>query len=643
MSKKKRVVLEGEIEKTRSGYGFLRVDDGEDVFIAKNHTKDAMDGDLVEVELLPPPLWKKGPEGFVVKVTKRALTEVVGRLSLGSRSGFVIPQNSKIRDDIFVPRTKLRGAKNGDRVIVKINKYPKEGRLAEGEIKEVFAKAGEKGGDIKGIILEYGLSEAFPPEVEKDASESLKVLAYEDQSLNRRDLRDLQVITIDGAISKDLDDGVSLEILSNGNYKLGVHIADVSHFVRENTLLDQEAFNRGNSVYLLDRVVPMLPKILSNGICSLNEHVDRLTLSCFMEINQKGEIVDYQIVESIINSKGRLVYDHVSDYLEEGTIDKSVENHLDLLKNMEKLALLLKKKREADGSIDFDIAEAEIQLDKNGIPVDVYVEERRIGNKIIEEFMLAANKTVAEHYFWLEAPFVYRVHENPEPEKVIELKAFLKGLGLNLPMNAGNLHPKALTRVLDEARVDGKLSIVNSVMVRSMQKAFYSPECTGHYGLAFKYYCHFTSPIRRYPDLIIHRIIKAYLNGSMDRKELKHFSKAAEEASVRSSFTERQAIQMERRVEKMKKAEYMEQWVGYEATGVISGVTRFGFFVELENTIEGLVRTDTMLDDFYELDEKNYRLVGISSRRTYSLGDQVDIVVVAADKEAGTIDFNLAY
>lgn len=454
-------------------------------------------------------------------------------------------------------------------------------------------------------------------------------------------MRDRTIITIDGASAKDLDDGVSVEKLENGNFLLGVHIADVSHYVHADGNLDKEALKRGNSVYLLTRVVPMLPKVLSNGICSLNPLVDRLTLSCEMEIDGQGNVVRHEIFESIINSKARMVYDDVSDILEnedEELVKKYAFIYEDLLL-MGQLAEILRAKRKEKGSLDFDFDEAEILLDENEVPVEIGISERRTANRLIEEFMLAANQTVAEHFFWMEYPFVYRVHEKPDTEKIAALKAFLASFGINLPGNPDNIHPKMLGEILEQVAGEPYENIVSTVILRSMKKAFYSTECEGHFGLAFKYYCHFTSPIRRYPDLMIHRIIKASITGQAGEKALQKFKTDAEIAAENSSLTERKAQEMEREVVKMKKAQYMEGRVGEIYDGVISGVTNFGIYVELPNTVEGMVRLDSLKDDFYDFEEGKYRVIGRQTRKIYALGDRVRIVVLRASREERQIDF----
>jgi len=645
MSKKtktKKKVITGEIHRAKGGFGFLKSDAfDKDVFIARKHMKDAMDGDIAEVALIPMPLWENGPEGFVVNIKERAITELVGTLDKSGKNGFLIPMEKRIKEDVFIPSKWLNGAKDGDKLLVRIRKYPQEDRLAEGDVLKIIARKNDSDRDIKALIFEHGVNAEFSKEIENETRKVANlVLEYTDKK-QRLDLRKEEIVTIDGAYSKDLDDAVSLKKNEKGNYVLGVHIADVSEFVREGMALDAEALSRGNSIYLIDYVVPMLPVLLSNKLCSLNEGEDRLTLSCIMEIDKSGKVIEYKISESVIKSSARLVYDEVSDFLEKGKETAKVSAHAEMLKDMQELAEILRKAREELGSIDFDIDEAEFEIDKDGVPVDIFLSERRTANRLIEEFMLIANRTVAEHYFWMEYPFIYRVHEKPLPEKVMELKAFLKGIGLSLPLNEGNIHPLALRNLLDEADKDGKLSLVSAVMVRSMQKAFYSPECLGHYGLAFKQYCHFTSPIRRYADLWIHRMIKHQMHEEFSDEQLSKYREKAKKVSDIVSETERKAISMERELEKLKKAQYMERWIGYEEQGIISGITSFGIFVQLPNTVEGLVKLDTLIDDYYEFDQENYRLVGCNHGRELRLGDSVNVVCTRVDTLIGTIDFRL--
>lgn len=639
--KEKRETVSGYVEKNRSGFGFVRQDEGGDIFIGKNNMNGAMHGDFVKVDMLPEYLWTKNKEGIIDKVIERATTEVVGTFQQSKRFGFVVSDNKKNTDDIFIKKRDFRNAKDGDKVVAIITKYPDGKTSAEGKITEVISAKGQVGGEIKSLIRANGLFETFPSRVNAEAKAMSKELISHEEISRRKDLRSINIITIDGASSKDLDDGVSVNKLENGNYYLGVHIADVSHYVEMDKPLDDEALKRGNSVYLLSRVVPMLPKVLSNGICSLNQGEDRLTLSCFMEIDKNGDVLSHEICESIINSKARMVYDDVSDIIEnhdQKLIDK-YEYIYDELLQMAKLAEILRDKRKRHGSLDFDFDEAEIILNEQEIPVEIGIAERRTANRLIEEFMLVANKTVAEHYFWMEYPFVYRVHEKPETDRITQLKAFLAGFGINLSGNPDNIHPKVLNEILEKVEGEPYENIVNTVILRSMKKAFYSTSCDGHFGLSFKYYCHFTSPIRRYPDLMIHRIIKSNLQGTDNEKLLKKFRKKCEKVAEQSSLTERTAQEMEREVEKMKKAQYMKDKVGNEYDGIISGVTNFGIYVELPNTIEGMVRLDSLKDDFYDYEEGKYRCIGRRTNKIYSLGDQVSIKVIGANPEERQIDF----
>lgn len=641
----RREILTGILEKHRAGFGFVRQEEGGDIFIGRDNMGSAMHGDLVQVDLLPAYLWRKEKkrEGIIDRVLERAVTEVVGTFQKSKRFGFVVPDDKR-GEDIFVRKQNFRHAQSGDKVVVKLTQYPDASNGAEGKITEVIARAGEVGGEIKALIRANGLFETFPSRVNAEAKAKSKEAITEREIAGRKDLRGEHVFTIDGASAKDLDDAVSISRLANGNYLLGVHIADVSHYVQAGGPLDKEALKRGNSVYLLTRVVPMLPKSLSNGICSLNPKEDRLTLSCEMEIDRNGNIVDHEIFESIICSCARLVYDDVSDMLEnrDETLIGKYGFIYDELVMMRELADILRQKRKEKGSLDFDFDEAEIFLDEEEIPVEIAIAQRRSANRMIEEFMLAANKTVAEHFFWMNYPFIYRVHEKPDTEKITALQTFLRGFGIPLAGNPDHIHSKALNDILQKAEGKPYENIISTVMLRAMKKAFYSPGCDGHFGLSFPYYCHFTSPIRRYPDLFIHRVIKASVTGKMDEKMLRSFRADAVAAAETSSVTERKAQTVERTVEKMKKAQYMQKHIGEEYDGVISGVTGFGIYVELPNTVEGMVRLDSLTDDFYDFEAERYRVIGRNSNRIYSLGDQVRIRVLGAAPEEGQIDFALA-
>lgn len=647
--KKKSRALQGCLDKTKSGNGFVIMEDGEDIFIDQDNMKGAMNGDLVQVDLLPEIYWDRRPEGLIDRILNRAQEDVVGTYRRIGKNGVVIPVAKKERDGVFIKGRANGKAKDGDKVLARITRYPaRPGENAEGKIIDVIARKGAAGAEIKALIRSAGLHEQFPSPCEAEAAACAQTTPDENDLSVRRDLRDDIILTIDGADSKDLDDAVSVKKLENGNWLLGVHIADVSHYVKDRSRLDREARKRGNSVYLLTRVIPMLPKSLSNGICSLFEGADRLTLSCEMEIRPDGEIIRHEIFESIIRSKARMVYDDVSDMLEDDNCpyirqysDYHGFNIYAALKEMEKLAAALNRRRMDQGSIDFDHEEPEIILDNQENPIDIHPADRRVANRMIEEFMLAANKTVAEHFSRLHVPFVYRVHEQPDAVKIEEMKHFLSFFGITLHTKKGELAPSELSRILNLAKGKPYENIVSTVLLRSMTKAFYSPECTGHYALAFPYYCHFTSPIRRYPDLMIHRIIKLILNGGKNELRRKSWTSDVQDVSDHSSETERAAQELERDVDKLKMAQYMKQFIGNEYSGIISGVTEFGIYVQLENTVEGLVPISTMNDDYYNYEESRYRLIGSSTNKIFALGDPVRICVSDARPEERQIDFQI--
>ena len=618
--------ITGTIEKHQKGFGFIRQEEGADFFVAPDKMAGAMNGDTVEAEVLPPYMTRRSNEARVIKVLERKTAEVVGTFERHKHYGFVVPDDRKIGEDVFIRKDFFRNAQTGDKVLAKITAYPDAARSLEGKITEVIAREGQPGADVLSLIRAYGLFETFPSRVNAEAKARSKEQITEEMitESGRLDLRGKRIFTIDGPSAKDLDDAVSIEILPNGNYLLGVHIADVSHYVTEDGYLDREALKRGTSVYLINRVVPMLPKPLSNGSCSLNPGEDKLTLSCIMEIDGEGKVVDHSIRESVIRSAARLVYDDVSDILEKDDpeLTKKYIDIADDLKLMGKLAHILRHRRKQKGSLDFDISEAVITLDENENPVSVELEERRTANRLIEEFMLAANETVAEHFFWLNYPFVYRIHEKPDPEKIMDLKTYLMNFGFRLKGSADNIYPKTLADIIADIEDKPYESVVNRVMLRTMKKACYSTECQGHFGLAFRYYCHFTSPIRRYPDLIIHRIIKESITGRMTEEKLAKYKGDTERAADISSKTERKAQELEREVDKMKKAQFMEGHIGEEFDGIVSGVTDFGVYVELANTIEGMAFASELA-------------------RPYQLGEKVRIRVMDARPQERQIDFKI--
>lgn len=618
--------ITGTIEKHQKGFGFIRQEEGADFFVAPDKMAGAMNGDTVEAEVLPPYMTRRSNEARVIKVLERKTAEVVGTFERHKHYGFVVPDDRKIGEDVFIRKDFFRNAQTGDKVLAKITAYPDAARSLEGKITEVIAREGQPGADVLSLIRAYGLFETFPSRVNAEAKARSKEQITEEMitESGRLDLRGKRIFTIDGPSAKDLDDAVSIEILPNGNYLLGVHIADVGHYVTEDGYLDREALKRGTSVYLINRVVPMLPKPLSNGSCSLNPGEDKLTLSCIMEIDGEGKVVDHSIRESVIRSAARLVYDDVSDILEKDDpeLTKKYIDIADDLKLMGKLAHILRHRRKQKGSLDFDISEAVITLDENENPVSVELEERRTANRLIEEFMLAANETVAEHFFWLNYPFVYRIHEKPDPEKIMDLKTYLMNFGIRLKGSADNIYPKTLADIIADIEDKPYESVVNRVMLRTMKKACYSTECQGHFGLAFRYYCHFTSPIRRYPDLIIHRIIKESITGRMTEEKLAKYKGDTERAADISSKTERKAQELEREVDKMKKAQFMEGHIGEEFDGIVSGVTDFGVYVELANTIEGMAFASELA-------------------RPYQLGEKVRVRVMDARPQERQIDFKI--
>lgn len=637
--------FEGKVDMAEKGFAFIIVEGRDDIFVSKENINSAMEGDTVLVNVFEEKTEDKRAEGRIEKIITRGTSEVVGTLSIIGKNefGFVIPDNKNLQNDIFVKDRNLNGAQNGQKVLVSITKYPEGDKNSEGKILEVLGYPGDKGIDVLAIAMNHGIRMDFPKEVINEALE-IEDQVLEEDLKGRTDLRDQLIFTIDGADAKDLDDAISINILENGNYELGVHIADVSHYVKEGLPLDVEAEKRGTSVYLLDRVIPMLPKELSNGICSLNPNVDRLTLSCFMEIDKSGKVVNSQILNSVINSKARLVYDDVSDYLENKdkkaaeTLGKEITEKLD---QMLALMEVLNKKRHEKGAIDFNFVEGKIELDSDGRVVDIYKDERRVGNRLIEEFMLITNETVSETYFWQELPFLYRIHEHPDEEKLNTFLQFVRGLGYSIKGSQNEVHPRELQGLIEEIRGKKEEAVVNRMMLRSLKKAKYSPVNDIHFGLSSKYYSHFTSPIRRYPDLQIHRIIKENIDGKLNGQRQDHYERILPEVAENSSYTERVAEEAERDVEKVKKAEYMEKFVGEEYDGIISGVTSFGIFVELENTVEGLVSYNTMEDDYYIYDEQRLVAIGERTKKEFNLGDRVRIQVANVNKEKSEIDFVL--
>ena len=636
----------GKFVAHRKGFGFVESDEEytQDLFIPAADTNSAMHNDRVVAEITKPATDERRAEGAVIKILEREITKVVGEFQSNKTFGFVIADEKKFNQDIYIPKKYFSGAKDGDKVVVQITIWPQAGRKPEGKIIEVLGPKGTKEVEILSIIRAHGLPEEFPKKVLEEA-QKVAVPIPQEEIDRRLDIRDMNIFTIDGEDAKDLDDAISIERLSNGNFKLGVHIADVTHYVHEKSKLDKEALKRATSVYLVDTVIPMLPKTLSNGVCSLNPHEDKLTLSVFMEIDRKGDVKQYDIKETIINSKARMTYTEVSDILEKDDEElKAKYAHVaEDFKTSEVLARILMERRNKRGAIDFDFPEAKIILTPEGKVADIKHYERRISNKIIEEFMLITNETVAEHHFWLNIPFVYRIHETPSAEKMQELSKFVSTFGYTIKGDLEEVHPKALQSIISSIKGKKEEEAISTIMLRSLRQARYSPECSGHFGLAAQYYSHFTSPIRRYPDLQIHRIMKEQLNNKLNKKRQEQLVNTVDYASTQSSERERAADLAERDVKDYYKAVYMEDKVGEEFDGVVSSVTSFGMFIELPNTVEGLSRLANMGDDYYIYDEMTYTIIGERTRKTYRIGDPVRIKVDNVNVDLREIDFKILY
>ena len=629
-------LIKGRIQSHKKGFGFLiPEEDGErDVFIPSSFINGAMNNDRVLVQITRDDVNGKKREGEVIEILERANTKIIGVYEDSRNFGFVVPEDTRLNQDIFISKKDKNGANHGDIVIAEVTKWPDKRRSPEGVIKEVLGKKGEKGLDILTIIKKHGLPEEFPAKVLAYA-EGIPEEIDEKEIKRRKDIRNIRMVTIDGEDAKDLDDAVSIEKLENGKYKLGVHIADVSHYVKEKNPLDKEALKRATSVYLIDRVIPMLPKKLSNGICSLNPKVDRLALSCFM-------ISDHEIAETVIRTSERMTYTDVTKILRDNDEEliKKYDYLVDDFKTMEELCLILREKRMKRGAIDFDFEESKIILNNNGKPIDIKPYEREIANRIIEEFMLVCNETIAEHMFWTNLPFVYRVHENPDEEKLEKFREFIYNLGYTMKVSQ-DIHPRILQEVLEKVKGKKEETVVSTLLLRSMMKAKYTPECSSHFGLAATYYCHFTSPIRRYPDLQIHRIIKEYLNGKIDEKRITKLTPIVDIAAKQSSEMERLAEEAEREVDDLKKAEYMMDRIGEEFEGIISSVTSFGIFVELPNTVEGLVHINDLDDDYYIYDEQHLMLLGQRNKKVYRLGDSVKVKCSRVDIDNREVFFDI--
>ncbi len=626
------------------GFGFVEVEGREeDFYVPEDKTNGAFHLDKVQVMLLHGQHGKR-QEAAVLRILERGTKQVVGTYEQSEHFGFVIPDSSRIGKDIFVLRERSKGAVNGHKVVVELTSYGDETHKPEGRVVEILGHVNDPGVDIMSIVRSYELPVEFGEKVMNQAARVPDEVQEADKK-GRLDLRDLQMVTIDGEDAKDLDDAVSLSVDEGGLYHLGVHIADVTNYVQENSALDWEALERGTSVYLVDRVIPMLPHKLSNGICSLNEGVERLALSCLMTIDGKGDVRDYQIAESVICVDRRMTYTSVKKILEDKdeTETEAYRELVPMFEQMEQLAGILRKRRHQRGSIDFDFAESKILLDDNGHPIQIKPYERNVATKLIEDFMLIANETVAQHFFWLDIPFVYRTHEKPDPEKLMKLSTFIRNFGYHIKLSGEEIHPKELQKLLGKIEDTDEETLISRLTLRSMKQAKYTVECSGHFGLACQYYCHFTSPIRRYPDLQIHRIIKEQLRGRLQEERLRHYEEKLPEVAKHSSKMERRAEEAERETDKLKKAEYMEERIGEIYEGVISGITQWGIYVELQNTIEGLIHVSTLPGDYFIYDESTYEMVGKETGVTYKLGQKLKVRVRNVDRLLKTIDFEIPW
>lgn len=624
------------------GFGFVEVEgEDADIFIPESETNGAFHKDTVEV-ILSPVQGGKRREGSISKVVSRGIKEIVGTFQKSKNFGFVIPDNLKLTKDIFIPLERSKGAVDGHKVVAEVTDYGSRSKKPEGKIIEILGHVNDPGTDIISIVRGFELPTEFPEKVLNQAMAASAEVTSADMA-GRMDIREWQTVTIDGEDAKDLDDAITIT-KEGDQYTLGVHIADVTNYVQEKSALDVEALKRGTSVYLVDRVIPMLPHKLSNGICSLNAGTDRLALSCIMTIDKKGTVIGHKIAETVIKVDRRMTYTSVKKILEDKDEEeiKTYEELVPMFMLMEELAKILREKRRKRGSIDFDFPETKIILDKQGHPLEIKPYERNTATKIIEDFMLIANETVAQDYFWQELPFVYRTHDNPDPEKIQKLAMFINNFGYSIKISQDEVHPKELQKLLEKIEDTPEEPLISRLTLRSMKQARYTTASTGHFGLSAQYYCHFTSPIRRYPDLQIHRIIKDNLRGRMNEKRIRHYESILPEVATQSSQTERRADEAERETDKLKKVEYMEQHVGEVFEGVISSLTGWGIYVELPNTIEGMVHITNLKDDYYIYNENTYELVGEKTGNTYKLGQKLRIKVMATDRLLRTIDFELA-
>ncbi|QVY61117.1 ribonuclease R [Cytobacillus gottheilii] len=637
-------LIRGKMIGHAKGFAFVVPDEQgmDDIFIPPNETNNAMHGDIVLARVTAESSGQRR-EGTIVRILERGIQQIVGTYTESKHFGFVIPDDKKFASDIFIPKASSKGAIEGHKVVVKLTTYPEGRKSAEGEVIEILGHKNDPGVDILSVIHKHGLPMEFPDDVLKQASDTPETID-ESELKNRRDLRNETIVTIDGADAKDLDDAVTVTKLENGNYRLGVHIADVTYYVTEDSSIDREAADRATSVYLVDRVIPMIPHRLSNGICSLNPQVDRLTLSCNMEITEDGEVVNHEIYQSVIKTAERMTYHDVNKILEDEDEEliKRYEPLVPMFKMMEELAAILRKKRMQRGAIDFDFKEAKVLVDDEGAPKEVVIRERSVAERLIEEFMLAANETVAEHFHWMEVPFIYRIHEDPKEDKLRRFFEFITNFGYIVKGTANAVHPRALQEIIEEVQGKPEEMVVSTVMLRSMQQAKYDPESLGHFGLSTEFYTHFTSPIRRYPDLIVHRLIRTYLiEGKIDQATREKWNMLLPDIAEHSSNMERRAVEAERETDELKKAEYMADKIGEEYDGIISSVTNFGMFVELPNTIEGLVHVSYMTDDYYRYEERHMAMIGERTGKVFRIGDEITVRVVNVNKDERSIDFEI--
>ena len=647
MSKnKKKQKLTGKFCANEKGFGFITFEEEgkEDVFVPSKSVNGALDGDTVQFLIYKQKQGTKKAEAKIVKIVKRERETIVGTFQKSRNFGFVVPDDKSFATDIFISKKKCKEAKNNDKVVVYIEKYPTKGKNAEGEIMEILGNINQAGVDLLSVVKEFGLNNEFPKEVMQYVKNIPQKIDEKDIK-NRRDFRNDNIFTIDGEDAKDLDDAIHVEKLENGNYKLDVHIADVSNYVKEDSVLDKEAILRGTSVYMFDRVIPMLPFELSNGICSLNAGENRFALSCLMEIDEKGRVVSSDVCKSVIKVTERMSYTDVNKIInnQDEKVLERYRPYISDFKLMEELAKILKNRRVTNGYLNLEIPESKLVLDENGKCIDVHKYETTFANEIIEQFMLTANETIAEKFYWLESPFIYRVHEEPDFDKIQETNKFLFNIGYKIKANRDNIKPKAFSEVLEKIKGTEYEKVISTLILRTLKVARYESENKGHFGIASQYYCHFTSPIRRYPDLFIHRVISEYIKDgyNVPEEKLQDLTAKSNKYAESSSDCEKTATKAEREAEDIKKAEFMESKIGEEFEGIVSSVTSFGMFVELENTVEGLIRFENMGGEYFIYDETQKKLVGENSKKVYRIGDKVHIRVIEANKELRKVAFEL--